>query len=63
MNPKMTKKESAAVAKLATRLAKLLQNLSVKYCGEDTFGPEIDFYAKDYEVLQRLEDEMCWWMT
>ena len=59
----MSKKESREVARQAKTLATLLNKLSVKYCDENEFGPGADFYAKDYEALQKLEDEMTWWMT
>ena len=59
---KMTRNESTAVAKLATQLRTLLNNLAMKYYDENEFGPTADLYAKDYEALLRLQRDSGWWL-
>jgi hypothetical protein len=58
----MTKVESQKVGKLAKQLSAMLVNLSKKYYDKDSWRPDADFYAKDYEDLLALKGEMSWWL-
>ncbi len=58
----ITKKESNKVEKLTRQLSVLLRNLSQKYYDEDDFGPTANLYAKDHKQLQKLQDEVTWWV-
>jgi hypothetical protein len=59
--PKLTKRESLRAAKLARRLRILLDHLADKYYDEDDFGLSADFYAKDYNELQRASEAIHRW--
>ena len=58
----MTKKESKKVKKLSEQLRKFLSDLGAKYYDEEAFGPTRELYAKDYEELLELQDELTWWL-
>jgi len=57
---RVDKDTSNRIGKLAKEFRLLLEAVDKKYFDPEDFGP--DLYAKDYEQLSRLADELVWYL-
>ena len=53
---RIDKKTSNKIGKIAKEFRLLLEKVDKEFWKEDEYGP--DLYAKDYDALSKLQDEM-----